>query len=148
MKPSLVIFLHSHGRDRVYQAASLSLAAASLGWPCHIFLFFQALATYLDGTWDTMEIGNEAVGVGDSSAPSKALARKLERGFEDAAFSSAYEMLQKARNEGGGVKIYACSASVRVLGLDPEAVRRQVDEIVGLPTMLRIAESARFAWYI
>jgi len=148
MKPPLVIFLHSHARDRVYQAASLSLAAASLGWPCHVFLFYQALAAYLDGTWDTVGIGDEAAEASDSSAPSKELARRLERGFEDAAFPSAYEMLQKARNEGGGVKIYACSASVRVLGLDPEAVRRQVDEIVGLSTMLRIAESARFAWYI
>jgi len=148
MKPSLVIFLHSHGRDRVYQAASLSLAAASLGWSCHIFLFFQALATYLDGSWDTAGIGDEVGGVDDASARSKELARRLERGFEDATLLSVYEMLQKARNEGGGVKIYACSASVRVLGLEPEAVRRQVDEIVGLPTMLRIAESARFAWYI
>jgi peroxiredoxin family protein len=148
MKPSLVIFLHSHGRDRVYQAASLALAAASLGWSCHVFLFFRALATYLDGAWDTIAVEKEPGGADGDDIGSIELARKLERGFENAALPSAYAMLQKARSEGEGVKVFACSASVRLLDLDPDAVRQQVDEIVGLPTMLRIAESARFAWYI
>jgi peroxiredoxin family protein len=148
MKPSLAIFLHSHGHDRVYQAVSLSLAAASLGWSCHVFLFFQALATYLDGSWDTIAFEEGPAGTDGDDAGSKEIARRLERGFETAAGPSVYDMLEKARGEGGGVKIYACSASVKLLELDPGAVHGKVDEIVGLPTMLRIAESARFAWYI
>ncbi len=148
MKPSLAIFLHSHEHDRVYQAASLALAAASLGWPCHVFLFFQALSTYLDGSWDAVAVEKEMAGANEGDARSHKLAVELERGFENAALPSVYGMLEKARGEGDGVKIYACSASVRILGLDPGVVRGKVDEIVGLPTMLRIAESSRFAWYI
>jgi len=148
MKPSLAIFLHSHGHDRVYQAASLALAAASLGWSCHIFLFFQALATYVDGGWDAIAFEEKQAETSGDDARSKDLARRLERGFENAALPSVYEMIERARREEGGVRIYACSASVRLLELDPGAVRGKVDEIVGLPTMLRIAESARFAWYI
>ena len=148
MKPTLVILLHSHAHDRVYQAASLCLAASSMGWPCHLFLFYQALAAFVGGAWDT--------GPGEMNAPEAVGAghrfdgwsRSVERGFEDAGFPPVAELLEKARSEEGGLKLYACSASVKVLGLDPGVVRRRVDEIVGLPTILGIAESARFAWYI
>jgi peroxiredoxin family protein len=148
MKPSLVIFLHGHGYERVYQAVSLLLAASSMGWSCHLFLFFRALATYIDGTWDTIRMEDSGPAGEEALARPEQLTGRLERGFEDAAFPSMYDMLEKARHEEGGLKLYACSSSVRVLGLDPGAVRPRVDEIVGLPTMLRVAESARFAWYI
>lgn len=141
MKSGLTIFLHSHSYDRVYQAVSMVLSASSLGWPSHLFLFYQALATYMDGTWDDIRIG-------DGPRDPGGLGVKLEEGFEAANLPSLYKMLEKARGEEGGLRIYACSSSVRVLGADLSAVREQVDDIVGLTSMLKIADSVNQVLYV
>lgn len=145
MKTSLVIFLHSDTYDRLYQAVSLTLAASSMGWSCHLFLFYQALASYLENTWDQ---SNLAGGVRGEAVTTSPWAGKIEEGFESANLPSLYDMLGKARGEAGELRTYACSSSVRILGLDIEDVRRKVDDIVGLPTMLRITETATHTWYI
>ena len=72
----------------------------------------------------------------------------LEHGFEQANRPSLYDMLGKAAEEEGGLKIYACSASCKLLGLDIKSVREKVDEIVGLPTMLKITAEAKHVMYI
>ena len=143
MKPSLVVFLHSSRYDRLYQAASLLLTASSMGWPCYLFLFYDALGSFIAGTWDEVNIA--------SSSAEPALppwARQLQEGFESANLPSLYDTLRKAADENGGLKILACSASCRMLGLDVSQVRDRVDEIVGLPTMMQIAEEAKHVLYI
>ena len=75
-------------------------------------------------------------------------ANKLQTHFEQVGGISLYEMLEKARGESGGVRVCACSASCKSLGLDLTSVRETVDEIVGLPTMLRIAEDAGHVIYV
>ncbi len=142
MKSGLAIFLHSQSYDRVYQAVSMVLSASSLGWPSHLFLFYQALSSYIDGAWDDIRIGD---GLRDSAT---GLDAKLEKGFEAANLPSLYEMLEKAREEEGGLRIYACSSSVRVTGADPAVVREHVDDIVGLTSMLKIADTVNQVLYI
>jgi peroxiredoxin family protein len=143
MSTSLAIFLHNHEYDRLYQASSMVLAATSLGWSCHLFLFHQALASFLEGEWDD----TDTVGGGESQRQSVWSAR-LRQGFEASNVPSLHEMLEKARAGEGELTIYACSASVKVLGVDIQGVRQQVDEIVGLPTMLGIAGNATHMLYI
>ena len=140
---ALVVFLHSHAYDRVYQAISLILTASSMGWPCHLFLFYGALASYMEGTWDDVSMMDESAKAG---APT--WLPELEKNLELANFPSLYEMLQKARAESGGVAVFACSTSCKVLGIDCGRVREEVDEIVGLPTMLQIAGDATHMIYI
>jgi peroxiredoxin family protein len=82
---------------------------------------------------------------GDHTPP---WAGQLQASFEQGNFPSLYEMLEKARQETGGVQVCACSASCKTLGLDLTSVRDKVDEIVGLPTMLQIAESAKHVTYV
>ncbi|MFQ5512493.1 MAG: hypothetical protein ACE5EO_11665 [Candidatus Krumholzibacteriia bacterium] len=171
MDPSLVIFLHSHRYDRLYQAASLLLAASAMGWRCHLFLFHGALASYVAGTWDERNItgppsggtgapgqapGESAAATAATAPESAALGRvawpewaqRLQDGFDAGNFRSLYWMVEKAAGESGGLKILACSTSCRLLELDLAGVRKKVDEVVGLPTMMKIAESARHALYI
>lgn len=140
MKPSLVVFLHSDRYDRVYQAVSLVLTASSMGWPCHLFLFYGALGSYLTGAWDVVNIRT----AGEDASWMNTLQISLEAGNQP----SCYEMLEKARGETGGIRVYACSASCKALGVDIASVREKVDEVVGLPTMLRIAEEARHVLYV
>jgi peroxiredoxin family protein len=143
MKASLAIFLHSDHYDRLYQAASMVLAGATMGWPCHLFLFHQALASYVDGGWDN----TDTVGGADAPVLSERVAR-LREGFETSNLPSLYEMLDKARDGDGELTVYACSSSVKVLGLDLQDVRQKVDEIVGLPTMLKISGGVTHMLYV
>lgn len=140
------MFLHSHRYDRLYQAVSIVLAASSLGRPCHLFLFYDALASYLEGTWDDINLTSYVSDDPLQNLPD--FLGRMERGFEAGNFPSLYEMLEKATRESGGVKIYACSTACKVLGLDTAAVRKRVDEIVGLTTMMQLTESAQHVIYI
>jgi peroxiredoxin family protein len=144
MKPALVVFLHSHRYDRLYQATSLLLTASAMGWPCHLFLFYGALASFVAGTWDDVNITD----VEPETTSTPPWLPGLENGFESANLPSLYGMLKKASAESGGLTICACSNSCKMLGLELSEVREKVDEIVGLPTMLQIAESAKHVLYI
>jgi len=139
MTHSLAIFLHSGRYDRVYQAIAMLLTASSMGWRCHLFLFYDALDAFMAGTWDDINIDV----AGDGAA-----ATQLQDGFESAALPSLYEMLQKARDEMGGVKVCACSASCRIVGADVAQVRDKVDEVVGLATMMKITADTQHVLYI
>lgn len=141
-----MVFLHSHRYDRLYQAVSILLAASSMGWRCNLFLFYDALASYFDDSWDDVNLTEYAADDPLQNRPP--WLGQMERGFEAANFPTIYEMLEKATRESGGVKICACSTSCKVLGLETEAVRQRVDEIVGLTTMLQIAGSATHVMYI
>lgn len=137
----LVVFLHSSRYDKVYQAVSIILTASSMGRPCRLFLFLEALGSFVAGTWD--EVGEREEGTASGGWE-----EKVRKGFEESNYPSLYDMLSSARQEAGGVEIYACSNSVKVLGLDPAEVRRKVDEVIGLPTMLQLAGSAKHVLYI
>ena len=142
MEPSLVVFLHSDRYDRLYQAMGLLLTASSMGWPCHLFLLYGALGSYMAGGWDDVNL-TSGEGV---SAPE--WAGKLQESFETGNYPSLYEILEKARAETGGVRVCACSGSCKAMGLDSESVRGRVDEIIGLPTMLKLAGNARHVLYV
>lgn len=140
MGKPLVVFLHSHRLDRVYQAANLVLTAASMGRRCHLFLFYGALATFLDGSWEDMD----RLGLEGNDAD---WAQSLASGFELADGPSPYAILEMARREPGGLTVCACSTSVKRLALEPAAVSCKVDQIVGLAAMLEIAAEGQ-ALYI
>lgn len=141
MKPSLVVFLHSHAYDRVYQATAIVATASSLGWPCHLFLFYGALASYVAGTWDDVDLCTQ----NENPPPWQA---DLMAGFESANLPSPYDLVHKAAAESGGLKVLACSASCRVLGVSPDDIRDRVDGVVGLHTMMQIAEKSAHVFYL
>jgi peroxiredoxin family protein len=150
MEQSLVIFLHSSRYDRLFQAVNLLSTACSMGWRCHLFLFFDALASYTAGEWDEVNLaGGDSVpprAGGAAEARDDSAKRDLRRAFELSNNPSLYETLESARKN--GLTVCACSASVRLLGLEAQSVKKAVDEIVGLPTMLQIASTALHALYI
>lgn len=141
MKPSLAVFLHSHTYDRIYQATALLATASSMGWSCHLFLFYGALASFVSGTWDEVDLG--AAG---NNPPS--WHADLQAGFESSNLPSPSELLHKAAGDAGGVKVFACSGSCRVLGYQPDEIRERVDGIVGLHTMMQIAEKTTHVIYL
>jgi peroxiredoxin family protein len=140
MSAPLVIFLHGSTYDRLFQAANLLVTASSMGRPCYLFLFYGALATYVDGSWDDV-------------TPNKAdesihWAGTLARSFELADTPSLYELLEMAKRESGGLTVCACSTSINMLGLDPSVVGEKVDQVVGHAAMLDIAAQSNQVLYI
>lgn len=138
MPKPLVVFLHSDSYDRVYQSVNILLTASSMGRQCYLFLFYHALGSLVAGAWDDMPPSGW-LGYGADADAQSPWARTLTRRFELSDAPSPRAVLERARSEPGGVKVLACSNSVQLLGLEPVAVKRSVDEIVGLSTMLEIS---------
>jgi peroxiredoxin family protein len=143
----LTIFLHSSRYDRVYQAVNLVHTACSMGWRCHLFLFYEALASFADGSWDEVNLAGKDAGANTAADELAASTLgKLQRGFELSNAPSLYHTLDAARSD--GCLVCACSASVKLLGLDPRDIKERLDEIVGLPTMLQIAGKSTHTFYL
>ena len=126
-KKPLVIFAHSDGYDRLYQVASLALTAAHSGRQVIVVFFFWALDAFVSGRMD------EPVFAAESQSAAAEVMRRMLTGNNP----PPSEMLRMAR-ETGLVKLYACSASVQYTGLDLAETASQVDEVVGLATILRL----------
>lgn len=132
----LAVFLHSGRYDRVFQALNLLLTAASAGRPCHLFLFYGALAGFVDGSWDHPDtIAEPGADVGSDAV--------LRRAFEVSDMPVPTEILEMIRREPGGLTVCACSTSLRLLGLETAEVSRRVDHVAGLAAMLEMAEGAQ-----
>lgn len=149
MQNTLTLFLHSARYDRVFQAVNLLQTACSMEWRGNLFLFYEALASFMDGGWDDINLAGgvddgepyQPEGIRDASP-----LHLLQRGFELSNTPSPYETLALARE--AGCVVCACSASVKLLGFEPRAVKERVDEIIGLPTMLQIAGKSTHVFYL
>lgn len=148
MSKPLVLYLHSDSYDRIYQAINILITATSTGRDCYLFLFYHALGAFTAGAWDDMKVTRSSGRIENVPDQQPPWQQKLERSFELANLPSLYELLDRARNAEGSLAVYACSNSTQYLGLEPADVKKHVDEIVGLATMLEITDSAGQVLYI
>lgn len=133
----LAIFAHSGTYDRLYQVVTIAVTAASMGRDVYIFLFFWALKKFVEEDLDTLdfphEYGEEGTALGERMKALNPMALQ--------------DMLNEVKKL-DKIKIYACSASVKYMGLDDEKVRGKVDEVVGLPGILQMAEDSDVQLFI
>jgi len=57
------------------------------------------------------------------------------------------EMFQEARQV-GQFRLIACSAGLEYMGVDPEVVAKNVDEVMGLPAILSLTAGAETTLFI
>jgi peroxiredoxin family protein len=123
----LLILAHAGHWDGRFQITSLAASAASAGDSVDIALFFGALDAWAKGDWDRLD-------------PSPPLTPER---LEAANMPPLTEMLAAGR-ETGKIRLYACSASARLLGLDIATVQTSVDAILGWQSFAqRIAEAGK-----
>src|SRR5215210_6756213 len=123
----LLILAHGGSWDMRFQISSLAASAAVGGDRVDIALFFGALDAWARGRWDEL----------DPQPPVSA-----ER-LESLGMPPPSEMLAQGR-EDGLIRLYACSASARMLGLEIAQVQASVDAILGWQSFSRmIRDSAR-----
>jgi predicted peroxiredoxin len=121
LSPALLVLTHDGSWEGRFQVSSLAASTAATGEAVAIGLFFDALAAWVEERWD----------VEDPKSPRLRASRAL------AAYPPLSSLLGPGR-EAGRVRLLACSASVRLLGLDSHRVQATVDAIVGWPTFARL----------
>jgi peroxiredoxin family protein len=121
----LLILAHGGTWDVRFQISSLAASAAAAGSRVDIALFFGALDAWAGGRWDEHD-----------PAPPVSAAR-----LESLAMPPLSSMLAPGRAE-GSIRVYACSASSRLVGLDNARVQETVDALLGWQTFSRMIEES------
>lgn len=121
----LLILAHGGSWELRYQVSALAATAAARGDRVDVGFFFAALEAWAGGGWDRLDPG-----------PPIDPARLA--GLDFPPLSS---LLESAR-ETGRLRLFACSASTRVLGLGPPEVQAKVDVLCGWQTFARLIEEA------
>lgn len=112
--PDLFILAHGGTWDLRFQISSLAASAVAAGETVEIALFFGALDAWARDRWDDLD---------------PALPVTPER-LEALDLPPLSSMFADGR-QSGALRLFACSASARFLGLELAAVQARVDAILG-----------------
>lgn len=118
---TLSIILYSDTHDRFYEAVSFAAAARAQGKTALLFLRGPALRAFVRNRWE------------------KPPDPQVEKGLARFQNAPPAELLAEIRSK-GKVRVYACSAWVRMLGLESAAVAQRVDAVIGLNAFLSQSE--------
>jgi peroxiredoxin family protein len=137
MANALLLLCHTGSWDRLYQAVSAAASAASVGDTVTLVFYFSALEKLTLGRLDEVTL--------EPQDPAREA--RLRQRIDEIGTPALDTMLDAARRT-GRVRLLACSASVALMGLAQDDVRRAVDEIVGWPTVLSLMAGARHVLYL
>jgi peroxiredoxin family protein len=130
----LLLLCERGGFAPLHQAVSAAGAAIAAGRRCDLVLFHSALSRVTCGAMDDLE---ELTGEGLGS---------YREALDSGRVRPVSAQLAEARE--AGLRIYACSASVALLGLDPGELLGLVDDVVGWPTVLAWMDAADRVLYL
>ena len=136
-KKKFVIFAHSGTYDKLYQIITLAITAAAMGRETYIFLFFWALRRFVNDEFDVKKLSDE---FGEEGV-------RLSKRMQEINPVSLKEILNEVRGM-GNLKVYACTAAVKLMELEEAKVKSRVDDILGLTTILEMADGAETQLFI
>ncbi len=122
---NLLILAHAQSWERRFQVSSLAASEAAAQRNVDIALFFAALDAWAKDEWDHLD-------------PGPPLSVEHIAGL---GMPSLESMIAGGRDD-GRIRLYACSASVRLLSLDTRTVQDRVDAILGWQTFSRLIQGA------
>lgn len=117
----LLLLCERGGFAPLHQAVSAGASWLAAGGRCDLVLFHAALFRVMSAGLDEVE----------DALPAAASYREA---MLSGRVRPVSQILAEARREGLGV--FACSASVALLGLEPDEALAAVDEVIGWPTIL------------
>lgn len=116
---------------------SLAATAVAAGQRVDLALFFAALDAWVGERWDdptpARHVGADRLAALDLPPLTSLLAAGREAAAAEASGSPS---------AAGSLRLLACSASARILGLATADVQRRVDVIAGWPTFHRLMRGA------
>ena len=135
-QPKFVLFAHNATYDKLHQVATLGLTAAAMGKDV-IVLLFWTIKKLAEGRIDDIDFPPEY------AASGKDVARLLQ----EKKVPKISEMFAEAKLV-GKLRMIACSAGLEYMGVDGEAVSKEVDEVLGLPAIISLTADAETALFI
>ena len=136
-RPKFVIFAHNATYDKLHQVATLGLTAAAMGKDVIVVLLFWTIKKLAEGKIDAMDFPPEYAESADQVA----------RLLREKNVPKISEMFQEARLV-GRFRLIACSAGLEYMGVESEAVEKNVDEVLGLPAILSLTAHAETKLFI
>ena len=136
-RPKFVLFAHNATYDKLHQVATLGLTAAAMGKDVIVILLFWTIKKLADGKIDLIDFPPEYA---DSS-------KDVTRLLREKKVPKISEMLAEAKLI-GKLRVIACSAGLEYMGVDGEAVSKQVDEVLGLPAIISLTANAETTLFI
>lgn len=136
-QPKFVIFAHHATYDALHQVATLGLTASAMGKDVIVILLFWTIKKLAEGKIDVIDFPPEYA----SSA--EAVTRLLK----EKKVPNISEMFQDARLA-YRFRLIACSAGLEYMDVDPDAVTRNVDEVMGLPAIIALTSDAETKLFI
>ena len=135
--PKFVLFAHNATYDKLHQVATLGLTAAAMGKDVIVILLFWTIKKLAEGKFDQIDFPPEYAGS----------AEVVGRLLKEKQVPTISQMFEEAKLV-GNVRIIACSAGLEYMGVDGEAVSKQVDEVMGLPAILSLTADAETKLFI
>ena len=135
--PKFVIFAHNATYDKLHQVATIGMTAAAMGKDVIVVLLFWTIKKLAEGRIDQFDFPPEYAG------SSEEVARLLN----EKKVPKISEMFQDAKHV-GKFRLIACSAGLEYMGVESQAVEIRVDEVMGLPAILKLTEEAETKLFI
>jgi peroxiredoxin family protein len=136
-KPRFVIFAHNATYDKLHQVATLGLTASALGKDVIVVLLFWTIKKLAQGQIDAVDFPPEYAGQAD----------EVGRLLKEKKVPRISEMFHEARQV-GHFRLVACSAGLEYMGVDAETVAKNVDDVMGLPSILSLTAGAETTLFI
>ena len=129
------IILHSGAYDRASYALSIALGALACGMEVDMQLTYEGLRRFTKGCLTSL---------GEETSP---LVRDaFEQGLVAGKIQTLDNRLAEAKEM--GLRLYACPASMAILGIGEEELLDEIDGIMGVVSFLALARNADIHWYI
>lgn len=135
--PKFVLFAHNATYDTLHQVATLGLTAAAMGKDVIVILLFWTIKKLAEGKIDQIDFPPEYA----------KSAEEVARLLAEKKVPKISEMFQEAKLV-GRFRLIACSAGLEYMGVDGEAVTKNVDEVMGLPAIINLTADAETKLFI
>jgi len=135
--PRFIIYAHNATYDKLHQVATLGLTAAAMGKEVTVVLLFWTIKKLAEGNINAVDFPPEYHAYHD----------EVTRLLSERKVPKILEMFDEAKKI-GQFRIVACSAGLEYMGVDADAVAKQVDEVMGLPAILAMATGAETTLFI
>ncbi len=135
--PRFIIYAHNATYDNLHQVATLGLTAAAMGKDVTVVLLFWTIKKLAEGKINEVDFPPEYQAYHD----------EVSRLISERKVPKISEMFKDAKNV-GKFRLVACSAGLEYMGVDSDAVAKQVDEVMGLPAILAMAAGAETTLFI
>lgn len=153
-KAKRLLIIASKGTlDMAYPPLILAQVGAAMGLEVGVFFTFWGLNVIRKDTVDKLKIspvGNPALGIpnllGMLPGMTSLATSMMKKRIKAINMASVREMIRECKEL--GVKFYACSNTVALMGLKREDLIEEVDDIVGATTFLEMASEDAIVLFV